>query len=295
MNDAALSRLLLGLSGKEPDMPSPACVPLSRVRTALLRENWSADEQRHLAGCTHCKRTEQLALGQLSHPSLLSLFWHVRGLLDPADADVAYHLQKDACKRCLRLAALLAIDRILARMAGQVRQNARAANRLGRALGGATVVTVTPAVPPPAGRVCCEDGKHAVSLSAADPGRLRVEFPVAEHPSLIHLLVGSQQTTREQLIVPHAVTGAARVAEVRVPDLPPERLVVALYEVEPALLARDDMPGLQSGYAAACKVSPKAAEAWRAWAAQAMHNPELDPALRPALDAIVRPDGGKRA
>src|SRR6185369_6716803 len=145
------------------------------------------------------------------------------------------------------------------------------------------------------GRVCCEDGKHAVSLSASDPGRIRVEFPVAERPSLVHLLVGNQQTTREQLVVPHTVTGAARVAEVRVPGLPPERLEVALYEVEPSLLGRDDLAGLQSGYAAACKVGAKSAEAWRSWAAQAMLNPELDPTLRPALDSIVRPDAGKRA
>src|SRR5262245_33243173 len=96
MDDAALSRVLLGLSGKEADASSPSCLPLSRVRTALLRENWNADEQRHLAACTHCRHTEQFARSQLSHPSLLALFWHVRGLLDPPDGDVAYHLQKDA-------------------------------------------------------------------------------------------------------------------------------------------------------------------------------------------------------
>lgn len=295
MDDAALSRLLLGLNGKEPDAPSPSCFPGSRIRTALLRESWHADEQRHLASCSRCRRTEQLARGQLAHPSLLSLFWHVRGLLDPPDADVATHLQKEGCKRCLRLVALLGIDRILARLAGQVRGNAKAANRLGRALGSSTVATLTSAVPPPGGRVCCEDGKHAVSLSAADPGRLRVEFPPAERPSLVHLLIGNQQTTREHLVVPHAVPGASRGAEVRMNGPTPERLVVALYEVEPGLLGREDMPALQSGYAAACKASPKGAEAWRSWAAQAMQNPELDPTLRPALDALLRPDGGKRA
>src|SRR5438270_311626 len=105
--------------------------------------------------------------------------------------------------------------------------------------------TPRPAAPPPGGRITCEDGKRAVSLSSADPGRLHIEFPAAERPALVHLLVGNQQTTREQFIVPHTVTGA-RVAEVRVNDLPPERLVVALYEVEPGLLGREDMPGLQN-------------------------------------------------
>lgn len=303
MDDAAVTRLLGGLTGKGPEAgdradaqvrPGPVCVPLSRVRTALLRENWTGDEQRHLASCSHCRRSEQLCRTQVSHPSLLHLFWHVRGLLDSPDGDVAYHLQKDACKRCLRLASLIAVDQILSRLGTQARTNAKAANRLGRVLAGATVATVTPGAVPPGGRVCCEDSKRAVLLTADDPGRIRIEFPATERTSLVHLLVGNQHSGREQLVVPHPVTGA-RVAEVRLSDPSPERVVVAMYEVEPALLGREDAARLQNGFAAALKVGPKAAAAWRSWAAQAMHHPELDAALRPALDAISRPDGGKRA
>ena len=124
MDEAALSRLLQGLTGKEPDWPEesegatrpgPSCVPLSRMRTAALRENWSPEEQRHLAGCTYCRKADLMARQKAWHPSLVHLYWHARGLFDGNDGDVAHHLQKDACRRCLRLCAVLALDRILGR------------------------------------------------------------------------------------------------------------------------------------------------------------------------------------
>src|SRR5438874_5274339 len=124
MDEAALSRLLQGLAGKEPDWPEesegatrpgPSCVALSRMRTAALRENWSPEEQRHLAGCTYCRKADLMARQKAWHPSLVHLYWHARGLFDGNDGDVAHHLQKDACPRCLPPFAVLPLDPTLGR------------------------------------------------------------------------------------------------------------------------------------------------------------------------------------
>src|SRR5437764_8996737 len=144
MDEPGLNRLLVGLASNDPDRneqapgttaPTMACLPLSRLRSAVLKENWSDSERTHLASCSYCRKTEQQARSQLWHPSLVHLFWHARGLFDNNDPDVAYHLQRDSCRRCLRLSALLGADRILARLAGQIRAGvANAAHRLGKAL-----------------------------------------------------------------------------------------------------------------------------------------------------------------
>src|SRR4051812_47389482 len=139
MGETGLSQLLLELledpdtheQGKGLLRPTPSCPPLPRFRSALLREDWTDVEQRHKAGCDVCRRTEAQTRRQVWHPSLLRLFWHVRNLLD--DADAAHHLQNDSCRRCQRVAILLQADRLLARLAARVRQRvADTAPRLGR-------------------------------------------------------------------------------------------------------------------------------------------------------------------
>src|SRR5258708_2287662 len=119
MDQAGLNKLLLSLATDNPDAaeqsagvttPSPSCLPLSRVRAAVLRESWSDQETRHLSSCPFCRKNEQQARSVVWHPSLLQLFSHVRQLQTDPDTDVSHHLQRDTCRRCLRLSALLGMD-----------------------------------------------------------------------------------------------------------------------------------------------------------------------------------------
>src|SRR5262245_61995792 len=97
MSDRGLSQLLLGLAREGPDrpaqaddtLPSPSCPPLPRFRSALLREDWTDAEQQHRSTCPYCRQAEAQSRQQTWHPSLVHLFWHVRGLLDDTDTDVA--------------------------------------------------------------------------------------------------------------------------------------------------------------------------------------------------------------
>src|SRR5262245_25916107 len=120
MDDKGLQQLLLNVlspdadkAGVIQDAGSPECPPLSRLRSALLREDWTETEDRHRQTCPHCQRIESQARSHLWHPSLVPLFWHARGLFDDRDADLSYHLQTDNCHRCLRLVGLFQIDRVL--------------------------------------------------------------------------------------------------------------------------------------------------------------------------------------
>src|SRR5579863_6466982 len=122
MDDQGLAKLLLALTSDNPNLPAPSCLPLSRVRTAVLREDWTAVEERHQRGCTCCKGAETLARAEVWHPPLTSLFRQARGLVEGTDADLSYHLQKDACRRCHRLVAVFQADRLLGRLAAQIRQ-----------------------------------------------------------------------------------------------------------------------------------------------------------------------------
>src|SRR5437763_613203 len=152
MGETGLSQLLLELLGNTDTReqedgalrPTPSCPPLSRFRTAVLREDWTDAEQRHQATCDVCRQTEAQARRQVWHPSLLRLLWHARGLhIDP---DTARHLQNEGCRSCQRLALLLQADRLLARLAARVRQRVGdTATRLGRMLASGISTLVVPA------------------------------------------------------------------------------------------------------------------------------------------------------
>jgi hypothetical protein len=305
MDKVGLSKLLLSLASANSDSveqsagvasPTASCLPLSRVRTAFLRESWSEQESQHLASCTYCRQSEQQARSLVWHPSLVHLFWHARQLLCDNDTDVKHHLERDACRRCLRLAAVLGMDRLLVRLAGQIRQRvASAANRLGRALASGAVASL--AVAGTDLRLPFEDGKRFVLLSHADPTRLRLETPAVagESAGLVRVLVGDQQSAWDQLLVPRpAADPSMRLAEVRLPAVPSSRVALALYPIEASLLSREDAEPLRAALAAACKLDPLAGAAWQSWAVQSLQRGDLDAALRPTFEAVARPDGMKR-
>ncbi len=304
MDEPGLNRLLVGLTCNDPDRiekapgttaPTMACMPLSRLRSGVLRENWTDGERTHLASCSFCRKTEQQARSQVWHPSLVHLFWHARGLLDNNDADVTYHLNRDGCRRCLRLSALLGADRILARLASQIRAGvANAAHRLGKALASGVVANF--ALNTTNARFAFEHGPHTL-VSTADPARLRLEMPATgDPPRLLRVLVGQGQGASEHLVIPRPGSqSSVQSAELLVPAASqPDPASLTVYEVDPGLLAREDVAPLRSAFLAAGKLDPQAVSAWQAWAAQTLQRPELDPSLRTLLESLVRPDAGKQ-
>ncbi len=307
MDEPGLTRLLLGLASNEPERverspgttsPGVSCLPLSRIRTRVLKENWSDSERAHLSGCTHCRKSEQLARKQVWHPSLVHLFWHARGLIEHSDEDAGYHLTNDACRRCLRLTNLLGIDRILARLAGQVRSGlSQATHRLGKTLATGAVATLQFSALSGAAnlRVPFEDERHFAVVSSSDPAHVRLEIPAdGPAPRLLRVLAGDSQAGSDHLVVPHASPEpATHVAEVMLANVPPGRACLALYEVDASLLTRDDAPQLRSAWAVAAKLNPQAAPAWQTWASQSLQRSDLDGMLRPALESLARADGGK--
>lgn len=131
MDEAALTQLLAHLAACVPERPalvrpSPVCVPVARLRSANLKENWTSGELHHLRECRFCQDLTSRARLLQWHPTPLQLLPLARDL-GPPDADLAYHLEKDACRRCSRLASALRRDTLLARLGGQALEHLLAA------------------------------------------------------------------------------------------------------------------------------------------------------------------------
>lgn len=81
--------------------PTPDCPPLPRFRTALIRDDWSTDEQTHIRSCDYCRRVQAKVRESVWHPTIAELFWSKVERLSGAGAeDVAYHLNTDRCRQC---------------------------------------------------------------------------------------------------------------------------------------------------------------------------------------------------
>jgi hypothetical protein len=275
--------------------PTPACPPLSRFRTALLREDWTDAEQRHKAMCDCCRQTEAQAGRQVWHPSLLRLLWHVRGLLD--DADASRHLQNEGCRRCQRLALVLQADRLLARLTARVRQRVGdTATRLGRMLASGVTAFLAPASSGPRAEqhFAFEAAGHSGVLFRIDSPLLRLERPGdAKTPVLLRILLGDRKDVREHFAVPRPGKEAGVLrADLPLERLPAEPLTLAVYEVDAAVLGREEVPQLCQASVAAGKLDPPAISAWQAWASHALKCAGLDASVRPALEGLARPNAG---
>jgi hypothetical protein len=118
MDESKLAKLLFQVIHDEPDdstLPTPSCPPLPRLRTAVLREDWTRAEEAHKQACTHCQRATVQVQNVVWHPTLAELFGHGRARSE----DVGYHLERDGCKQCQRLGEALAGNRLLRRLAGE--------------------------------------------------------------------------------------------------------------------------------------------------------------------------------
>jgi hypothetical protein len=283
MDERALSKLLLALAGKDASEGTPretGCPALPRLRSALLREDATDAERRHVETCPRCQQAWRQLQAQVWHPTLLHLYWHTRGLL-AADADVRCHLD-DGCCRCLRLAAVLAADPVLDRLAARLREDVAgaAAARLGRTLASAAVGTL-----PGGFEDRCPVALRVMVRQVGDPSRLALHLPPSPEPRLVRVLAGDQ----ERADVLFAVPRPERDHHSAVLALSPSpRAALVVYEVAPELLHRDDGPALQAAFAAAARTDPLALAAWQRWAERTQGQPDLDPGLRPVLAALAR-------
>lgn len=84
------------------------CIPLPRFRTARLGRDWTPDERRHLQECSRCRRVEVRARSYVWHPGVGEVWRFLRGRL-PTEVlqDVADHLERDRCRRCRWVEAVL--------------------------------------------------------------------------------------------------------------------------------------------------------------------------------------------
>ncbi len=84
------------------------CLSPARLRTALLREDWTEAEREHLRTCTYCQRMRDKVQKRLWFPSLWQLLWYRLKRLTGEEADaVADHLERDQCQRSLARLHLL--------------------------------------------------------------------------------------------------------------------------------------------------------------------------------------------
>ncbi len=298
MNEHGLARLLSdlacgGADRPEAAAPTPSCPPLPRIRSALLREDWTEAEEHHRRGCGHCQTEEARARRQVWHPTWGQLFEHARNLPGGGDADLTYHLQRDVCRRCQRLASVFQADRLLGRLAAQVRQGlAGAADRLGKVLASGVLAPIA-ATSAPEQHLAFEGADHTGTLHRTTP-RLRLELRGdAGAPPLLRVLIeGRKEVTEHFLVARPRKEPGTLTAELRPGRLPSEASVLALYEVDAAALDREDVEPLRAAFAAG-KGDPATAAAWRAWAAAGLKLSGLDAAVRSALQDLTRPDAGR--
>src|SRR5262249_42773423 len=127
MNKQALTELLSGLLAAreqtEGQPAEPGHLALPRLRTGLLRADWSEEEKDHLRRCAACQKAKEQMSREVWHPTAPQLFRHLRGRLTGDDAiDVNYHLTEDQCRHCRAVLTLLAdASRMLAADAPELR------------------------------------------------------------------------------------------------------------------------------------------------------------------------------
>jgi hypothetical protein len=296
MNDHGIERLLYTLASGDPDrleqaagmtFPTPDCIPLSRLRGGVLRHDWREAERQHKQQCAYCQSMEGQASREVWHPPMAALFWNARGFSD-GSPDLAYHLRQDDCLRCRQLTALFQADRVLGHVASQARQGlAGAADRLGRMLSSMAVGLASCR----AGNPCfaLEVSGVSASLSAGDKPRLRLDLPGdTGTPGLLRVLIAGDRGTSDHFVVPVPGKGPQTLtAELSLESVPEGLVMLAVYEVDAAVLDREDGPRLQA-LAAAARHDPSVVRRWQEWATGALKSPGVEAGLKPALEGIAR-------
>lgn len=272
MNQAGLQRLLFELTDLSANRltPTPSCVPLSRFRTAVLRENWTPAEMKHLEGCTCCRDRELLAKRNSWHPMPFDFFLYLHGKCQEARQDVAYHLKQDRCQRCVLTASLLAADRFLRRHAG------RPSPALDRLLSCLSVAVRINLPTSKSELVISAEENADVTFAWTGRGRFHLKathgFP---SPTLMHLQLQGEKTNASLFLVTHSV-GEGFAVEGRFNDVPRDPAILLLYPVHLTFLGKEDLKLLQDSYACACQNDVNARAAWQTWAKRSVKQGLLD-------------------
>jgi hypothetical protein len=292
---------------KEVRFPTPACVPVPRFRMALLRDGLSAQDRTHVTGCPHCRKVEKQVRKTVWHPGVTELFGHVRQWVK--EPDIAYHLEKDQCRGCRRLAAVFRADEVLGRWAELARQEMAG---FGKRLQGALTTcfnTVTrtvlpvgkvafitrPAWSPAGSRFECSDG-FTTGFLYQEAGSFwllleRGDLQAVAYSLLYVVLADDAGRIVWQLflMLHPGLRERGHLARVRLPEPPPAGAAPVGLIVSVELLHGKEMAQLlRESFRAAKHDDPAAVSSWQAWARRALERSDLEPRVRQALQEIGR-------
>ncbi len=79
-----------------------ACLSLPRLRTALLREDWTATEREHIGHCPYCQKAREKVQRTLWHPEKAMLVnWTIGQRGGEDEEAVRVHLEEERCSSCM--------------------------------------------------------------------------------------------------------------------------------------------------------------------------------------------------
>jgi hypothetical protein len=91
-------------STPSPPRRTASCPSLPALREALLHEDWSQIDRRHVDSCAFCNRNLSQAAAHLWHASLSAICRRSRDDLPPQDRrETEFHLHEDHCASCCEL------------------------------------------------------------------------------------------------------------------------------------------------------------------------------------------------
>lgn len=94
-----------------------ACLPLARFADAVLHEDWTESEKKHIGECKSCQRARSQVYDELWHPTMAVLYRFRHGNLSAEElANVATHLEQHECRRCKGLLRVLSADLVVTRL-----------------------------------------------------------------------------------------------------------------------------------------------------------------------------------
>ncbi len=269
------------------------CLSLGRIRSALVRENWTAAEDQHGSACACCAQAVLQASRTLWHPRLVQLLSQVHAPR-PAenDLDLNYHLEKDGCCRCRRVLAALASESLLAELAPP---------HLRPVLEAAAVASL----PPPWSReralagsshpserlIPFDEERLTLLFAPADPLRLRLEWRGALVPratTLAFLVLSGVDGVAQWFVLCRPADGGVARAEIPLTRPLPGSGEVLLLPGEPLLRAPGAVGCLQTSILLARHLENDSRTAWSEWGERMLTRPLLLPAVQQLLEKTSR-------